>query len=332
MKPLLSIVIPAVPGRINRLKCIVSRLTLNASRHPDVPFETIIVDGSEHGEYRELTDFVSKFMTIKYVCLPIGKFINAGYPRNVGFRLAEGAILTQVDIDWFIGEDFIEGAVEPYIRKNIAVLNNGYMIDTSTAKKVDSYGPQYIEALGEFLLDQSRAMNKEIGSIFKAAEIPAPEVPKSIWLWAAPREAFFAICGYDEKYCQKWAYTREDCDLFWRLVAVGLPKYGESFEKFCGLHIWHPAAQRSGESNQLNKDYYNKMNKDDKGNIVIRDKIRNVGHSWGKMLKYGYTIIEGKVRNPEETENWINDNQQNVRSYFNSSWDSVDIFVEACGK
>ncbi len=328
-KPILSIVVPAVPGRLDRLKCVCSRLSLNMYRHPDIPIEIIIVDGSEHGEYRSLHDAANAYLPLKYVCLPIGKFINAGYPRNVGFRLAEGRILTQVDIDWYLGEDFIAGAMEPFM-KGINALNNGYMIDTNTSKMQETYGPDYLEALNDLLLDQKRGMDKEILGVFHAAKIPSPKRPESIWLWAAPRQAFFALGGYDEKYCRRWAYTREDCDMFWRFVAAGLKRYGEAFNTFCGMHLWHSAGQRSNEQNQMNKDYYNKMNKDDKGNIVIKEKVRNVGHQWGKLLRFSYTIIENRIRDFYETELWIQQNNEDVPCYMEKEpWQNIDAFVAA---
>lgn len=200
----LSIVIPAVPGRPERVQWLLSRLNLNAFRHQDIKFETILVDGSMDSEYEDMAKCMGKFMPVKYVSVPIGKFINAGYPRNVGFRLSEGAILCQVDVDWYLSEDFVAGAIEPFLAGK-KVVNNGWMIDSSKSARFKSEGQGFLEALEDVLLSEDGCA-KEIKSVYQVCEIPGPKPPPSIWLWSAPRDHFFRMGGYDEMYCRKWAY------------------------------------------------------------------------------------------------------------------------------
>jgi len=322
-----SIVVPAIPGRIDRLKSVISRLMLNAARHQDITFETIVVDGSIDGEYKQLCLYANNYIPIIYVSLPIGKFINAAYPRNVGLRLSRGEIVTQVDIDWWLSEDFIEGLYEPY-NKGLSVVNRGFMIDTCKASQCQKNGQSYLESVGEFLLSPNGS-EKEFLAICKHIGIDGPKPASSVWLWAAPRGAFIHIGGYDEQFCR--SYAREDDSLLWQLITL-LPPYFDAFSKFCGLHVWHPdytAVQRNDPKNQINKDYYKKQCINQDGSVVVKNTVRNIGWDWGKMLKNAYSIINTEVRDYEATEAWIAQNVNDIRPYTAAPWVDTDELVRS---
>ena len=66
---------------------------------PDHTFEVLVADGGATDGTREVCETMQRYMPLKYVFLPIYKFINAGYPRNVLLRMCEGQIISMIDID-----------------------------------------------------------------------------------------------------------------------------------------------------------------------------------------------------------------------------------------
>jgi hypothetical protein len=305
-----------VGGRTERVKAILSRYSLSIHQHPEIPAELIIVDGSMTAEYREVCEKAAAYMPLKYISLPIGKFINAGYPRNVGLRCAEGKIVAGIDIDYWIGEHFIYGATRPY-KEGRRVLNQGYVIDSSKSNV-----PGAVQAVEKALLNQVN-MGKIILEVYKWAGIPSPRPWDKVWLWAAPYKEWASMRGYDEVYCRQFAYTREDDDNFWRLAAQ-LPVYNTEHETFCAIHLWHPAAQRNSGVNQLNKDYYKRLGKEKPESVK-----RNVGWQWGKMLKHSFAIIQGEILTTEDYEDFIADKSDWIEPYADTEWKDIDEFMAA---
>ena len=309
VKPLLSICVPVAPGRTERVKTMISRLSLNKKLHPEVPFELIIVDGGATDDLKRICEVATLHLDIKYVFLPIYEFINPAYPRNVGFRIAEGKIFTMLDADYWVGEHFIEGAVAPFLNGDLDVINNGYVIDTSENNRG---GQGVAEQINGALLDPQN-IKKTILSLYEVCHIPRPREPKHIWLWSAPRSTFVSINGYDENYCKGWG--REDDDMFDRFIAKGLRREKSHFEKFCCLHMWHP--QRRQVS--TNHSYYKEV-----GSPPM-EPVRNVGRRWGRMLQGGYALIKGSVYDSEQLENWIAENLPDLETYQDApEWLTVD--------
>lgn len=321
---MLSIVVPAIGGRIKRLKAMISRFTLNQHLYPDIPFELIVVDGSECADYQELCEFVigNGYLKLKYINVPYCGFINATAPRNVGIRCAQGKVLAMLDIDHWPSEHLIYGAMKPFIDGK-TVLNKGYMIDTNKSRNFGGINDVCLEK-SEVLLQHDQ-LGRPIMEIFEEMKIPKPHIDGHVWLQCAPLENVHAINAYDEMYCR--SYSRDEDDYFYRL-AKQLPVHKEEYKTFNGLHVFHKAAWRSQKSNKLNKEYYKRMGENNPRSIV-----RNKGWPWGRMIKYSFAIIDGKILGTKEFEQWIADNVPGVEAYLEEpEWASLEVFMKELEK
>lgn len=283
----LSVVTPAAPKRMARIAMIFNRLNLNAKRHPDIKFEFIIVDDSLDQEYMALATREWRF-PVKYVNLPLTEpYPNPSYMRNVGFRIAAGTVFTMIDADHWVHEDFVEGALEPF--KVGPVLNTGFMIDTSKGNKFQpSINDQLIN--GSEFLSFSECMDM--------CGIKGPVAWQKVWLAAYPSDKFLSINGYDEHYTT--GYSREDDDIYFRLAHVCDGIYNQSFNKFAGVHLWHPQGARNDAKNALNRSYYDR--------IKPQDAVRNQEHEWGKFVEGSLSLIDGVERDFNSHEQWIEEN------------------------
>lgn len=308
-KPLLSICIPVAPNRTQRVKAILSRLSLNKYTTPDVPFEVIIVDGGATDNLKEICLTARAHLDMKYVYLPLYEFVNPAYPRNVGFRIAEGEIFTMLDADYWVGENFVKGATAPFRDGAREVINNGYVLDTSENQRG---GVVTAEQINEALLDPAN-LKKNILSLYDVCQIPVPCPPRYIWLWSAPRASFVAINGYDEQYCKGWG--REDDDMFYRFMATGLTRCKDHYDHFCCLHLWHE--QRRGVA--TNHEYYKRVSD------PLTEPVRNAGRPWGRMITGGYSDIQGRVRDVWQHEAWIAEHLPDLETYEDDPcWDSLE--------
>ena len=313
---LISIVVPTIPGRTERINAMLSRLSIAISRQPDIPTEIIIVDGGSTDELENICKKYGEYLDIKYVYLPIGKFVNAAYPRNVGFRLAKGEIISMLDADYWPSEDLISGIFEPYADGSRDVINNGYVIDTSKGKvKPD-------QEVADALLHMNN-WDKQILGIYDYLELKRPhEEDNHIWLWAAPKKNILQMGGYDEKFV--CGYSREDDSFFYRLMKSGLKRHKKSRSEFCCLHLWHPASQRNDSLNALNRKYYEQMGGNNPTPIE-----RNTDHEWGKFIKDSFTYINGNVRDAIETEEWISDNT--AAPAYEDVWEDIEDLKTSYG-
>lgn len=313
-KPFLSIIIPAIPGRISRLKAIISRLNLSASLAPHIPFELVIADGGSQDETKELVQKAAEFMPIKYIYLPIGDFINAAYPRNVAIRICEGEVIGHLDIDHWPGENIIEGMSTPFLQLGLdKIINRGYVIDSSKSQ-YEKGDHEFSEFFNKPMLS-SEWMNKCILGIYEYAKIPPPGVNNTLWIWAVKRKYILSMNAYDENYCR--AYCREDDDFRERLLAQCLSFYDGQNKKFCSIHLWHKAIWRSTIDTGYNKKYFLETC------CPVKEIIRNKNKEWGKMLEYSFSIIGGVSRNPLDHEKYIRDNVYGVKPYIDNPTTSL---------
>ncbi len=332
MTPQLSIVTPAAGGRYQRIKAVLSRLELNAKRHQKtLPFEFILVDNSEDQEYRALATSAFWSFPIKYVFLPSGgtnTYVNPAFPRNVGFRVAEGKVFTMIDADHWVHEDFVLGALESQVDR--PCLKIGFMIDTSgrgqfgntkgsvsgfhyrtmwaLASRVSSLRPWLIRLINQNLMLASETMS--FSECMGITGISGPQPWDQVWLISYPANAFFHIGGYDEQYLK--GYGREDDDIFHRLRNT-LPIDNSSMA-FSGVHLWHPQQARNSTAENPNDQYFSR-----RSSLSI---TRNQGHEWGKLTKGAFSILGGKRRGFLEHEQWIAEHfaaNENRPDYLNSS-------------
>lgn len=371
MKPLLSIMIPVAPNRMERLKAILSRLSLNQIRYPDHTFEVIVCDGGATDGTKALCLYMAQHMKLKYVYVPINRFINAAYPRNIMLRMCEGQVISMIDIDHWPSEDIIYGMLNPlvddkdfrfvetdamgnvlqegpvsqikprgqYTEGAHNVLNRGYVIDSSTSAYCAHKGGETNEIAAKInaqLLTQEN-LGWEILDVYKQTRIPHG-VNNTLWIWAAQRAPVLALNGYDEIFCRKYAYSREDDDWRERLKAqiTGNKQFtpGQGFfdgqnRNFCAIHLWHPAAWRGQDTNNLNKVYYPKVCQ------PVRQIVRNRDWQWGKLIKYSFSIIDGVEREVEEHEGWVAQNVPDMPAYHDGNpdhppcWETTDAMMEA---
>lgn len=332
MNPKLSILVPAIPGRLERLRAILSRGSLSMllynKKFPqekltrdDVEF--VIVDGGSIDQTKEMCLSLAMAHRVKYIYLPIGKFINAGYPRNVGLRVCQGDVIGHLDVDHFPSENIVEGMLRPFLEgKAKGQINRGYVIDSSKSPLGAGPNEIWLQKFNGSILAQAN-LKCEISSAYAVGQIPPPGVNNTLWIWAAEIERVRALNGYDETYCRKFAYTREDDDWRERLLASGMSFYDGHNQQFCAIHLWHPAPWRDASANELNKKYFQEVC------CPVKAVLRNADREWGKLLDYSFSIMDGQYREVEEHEAWVKQNC-NAPSY-NSSWKSADEFVESLG-
>lgn len=331
MNPKLSILVPAIPGRIERLRAILTRCSLSmllynkkfpAEHLTRDSVEFVIVDGGSSDATKDMCLAFSQAHRMKYIFLPIGRFINAGYPRNVGLRVCQGEIIAHLDVDHYPSEHIVEGMLRPFIEGGAkGAINRGYVIDSSKAPKGAGPNIPWLERLNNALLNQDN-LRCTIASAYQESGIPPPGVNNTLWAWTAEHERVKALNGYDEMYCRKFAYTREDDDWRERMLASGMKFYDGHNQQFCSIHLWHAAPWREASANELNKKYFQDSC------CPVKVVARNLDREWGKLLDHSFSIIEGVYREVEEHEKWIEENTEGP-SYNSPPWKNVEEFVES---
>lgn len=333
-KPKLSILVPAIPGRFDRLKAILSRSTLSCKLYnekfpeerldPQKDIEFVIVDGGSTDSTKGMCQAVGEHYRMKYIYLPVGKFINAGYPRNVGLRVCEGEVIGHLDVDHYPSENIVEGMLRPFVDGRIdRHINRGYVVDSSKAPNGRGPNIPWLEQVNEYLLNDVN-LRATIESVYEQAQIPPPGVNNTLWIWAAKRKYIDELNGYDELYCRRFAYSREDDDWRERMLANRMPFWDGAHKLFCAIHLWHPAAWRTDQANnQINKDYFKQVCN------PVRRIVRNEKWPWGTMLEGSFSIIDGVYREPPEHEDWVKENRPEVEARLpNSCWESLDELQE----
>ena len=269
----LSIVIPAFE-RTQHLKATINRLEVNAVRHPEIEFETIIINGNseEHLITAYLNHKINNTqLKMKHLFCNFGKWVNPSLPRNIAFKYATGDIYTMIDIDHYVGEDFILGAIQPWIDDDIAapILNYGFMIDTNEARRAPT------NAINKVLLNVEHSGKIELIKFCNNVGIPVSK-PVSPWLLSYPAWAFNGIGGYDEDLT---GWGREDDMFYLMLKAVGLHEIKDCYKTFCGLHLNHSKGGINGirdvrqnhgvfMAKKNNLSFAIKINKDKKLGVV----------------------------------------------------------------
>ncbi len=332
MNPKLSILVPAIPGRMQRLKVLISRCSMSIQlynhKYEDEPLtredvEFVIVDGGSKDVTKNMCMSINPAHIMKYIYLPIGGFINAGYPRNVGLRVCQGDVIGHLDIDHYPSENIVEGMLRPFVEGKIdRHINRGYVVDSS--KSPNGHGPMgknepWLRELNSIVLNQAN-LRSSIESVYRESKIPPPGKNNTLWIWAAKNEYIRYLNGYDEQYCRM--YVREDDDWRERMLANGMPFYDGAGKEFCAIHLWHPAAWRN-ESNDWNKDYFNLSCH------PVREVERNKDRTWGRMLEGSFSVMDSEYREPDGHEAWVHAETEYSGYIANPMWKDIDEFKES---
>lgn len=361
-KPLLSLIVPVAPGREARLRSLLSRLTLNKRLFPDHTFEVIVCDGGSSDNTSGLCETIAQLIPLKYIYVPIKRFVNPAYPRNIMMRVAEGKVIGMLDVDHWPSEHLIYGMLNPFVddsKFNIVqitkagdrklplkeafqenpslvfgqciegvqnVINRGYVVDSSRS----SIGVDPQKVVDELLMQQNAGL--QIHNVFHHGAIPHG-INNTLWVWSALRQPVMALNGYDEIYCRKFSHAREDDDWRERLKAqiTGLKNFvpthgffdGQNFN-FCAIHLWHDNSWTGiEEAGNLNKMYYSSVCQ------PVKEIVRNKDWQWGKLMEYSFSIIDGVSREPKQHEQWIAENIHDVPNYVDDpQWKDIDGFIQ----
>ena len=327
----LSVLVPAIPGRLPRLRAIIRRVSRSAKSFGllENEVEIVIVDGGEGPAAEALLSEAFGLCRVKYVYLPIGGFVCAAYPRNVGLRVCEGDVIGHLDVDHFPSENIVEGMLRPFI-EGLAVkdINRGYVIDSSKSPLGAGPNVWWLESINRQVLGAH--VDIPIGELYSQAKIPPPGINNTLWIWSAKQKYLRDLNGYEELFCRRGVYGREEDDWRQRMLANGMPLWDGANKQFCAIHLWHPAAHRVQASNELNRDLFTKLHGIGEMN-VDQAKIRSVvaanqGWEWGKLLKGSFSVIGGIVRNEEEHERWVSGHTEH-QPYL-STWSGMEEFYE----
>ncbi len=107
MSKMLSIMIPVAPNSESRLRSLLSRINLAHSMTPEHKFEVIVCDGGSTDDVKSLCTFMSQFISLKYIYVPIYKHIDPSYPINIMTRTSKGDYLCYMSVNYWPNEYFL---------------------------------------------------------------------------------------------------------------------------------------------------------------------------------------------------------------------------------
>lgn len=330
--PLLSIVVPVEKNKCKFLKCLFSRLSLNKALYPDHTFEIIIVDAGSTDETRALCDMISNYMNLKYIYIPVTSKTNLyiePYLFNVGLRICQGEFVSLVKPQEWISENFIYGALNPLIddsnfsyvflneqdkKEKIKNLDKKHLFQEYTEDVYDVINTALVTksektplldnptALSsQLLLDET--LNYQILDVIDQAKLPTDK--SGLDLWVTKTNRIVELGADNEAYCfygkehNRWEEKFKDFEII-----------NDYPSTFCTIRLY-----------------------DESPSIFSKESIvsQNNLWSWGKLVEYSYSIINGKSMIVEEHEKWIKDNIKNVPYYSGDSL-SFDNHIEELQK
>jgi len=309
----LSIIIPAIAGREENLRALMGRLLLSHGRFPN-NVEIIILDGSTDQEYLCVYDDHHDKISMKYISMSIGRYINPAYIRNVMLRVCEGKVISMLDIDHWVSENIICGMLSPFIEDSYEneIINRGYVVGTDKSKMGG-------RSVNQDIMDSK---DRDIMDVYKQFKIPHG-INDTLWIWSMLRETVLSMSGYDEVFCCNFHYGQEDSNFRQRLLAKMGGYYDGQNRKFCAIHLDHPA-YREGSDDVL--DYYRENDFPCSPDNIVR----NIDWDWGKMISDSFSIIDGQKRGCQEHEEWVRGHIPDVPSY-SDTWGDIENFVESIG-
>lgn len=250
--PRVSIIV-GVRNRERHLEACLKSLNSQSASKND--YEVIVVDQGSSGP--------SSFFAGRILYIALNDFYpyHRGWVNNVGAKHSLGDLLCFLDCDCVVSPDFVE-----------TILNN-------------TQSEKYLIRLKTKLLDQSNT------ELYFSSEISLPEAfsrgninPTVTALGSGtcvPKDIFYEIRGFDEKYDKGWGF--EDVDLYERLLSYGCKIIGENIEPK-QLHLWHTT---SGHEKIHRGDHYRyyKEKSGLRGRNIKEYIYRNCAIDWGELKR-----------------------------------------------
>lgn len=237
-------------NRINQLKRCINFL---ANQKTKYKYEIIIVDGGSRKKDIEILKEYEQNKIIKIYYLNDSTF-NVSKYRNYGVKKSNGSIITFLDVDILVPEQFVENIGKKYMNKSKTVIIHtayGFRIDYQsplakdfdaiTHKNIDNYVKKM--SFSDFRDSAMEYYNENF------ADCPAPWVYGWSGVISMQKELFIDSGGFDEKF-EGWG--SEDTDLAYRLWING-GKFVHEKEAY-GIHVAH-------KSNKIKKENQNYLNR-----------------------------------------------------------------------
>lgn len=297
--PLLSLIVPVLPGQEKMLTAILSRLTLNKRLFPDHTFEVIVVDNCTVEGIQDLCSHMREYYPIKYIYLPCASSLSHSY--NIGLRVAQGQVVGTIDCDCWISENFIYGMLNPLIDDS-----NFRITEISERKDKEHVLSEVVKNAPEFINNQyvdgaKYCTNR--GCLFESAKSPhPPEIlkPQLVHHDAMGLQILSIIEEAEiprrQEYSRIWATLMDtglncsEAEPYPIAPIVTDGDFCEQDKNFCAIDLCdlkHPS---------------NKVDEPE-------------GWEWGKLFEYSFSVINGELRDCAEHEEWVRDNFSFVPEY-----------------
>lgn len=225
MNNMLSIMIPVAPGNEARLRSLLSRITLAEKITPEYDFEVIVCDGGSSDDTKSLCEFVSDFIPLKYIYVPIYKHINPSYPINIMTRVAEGQYLCYMSVDYYPSEYFLKVIDNLQLSEHAIAFGQIYR-----RAQVDPNN----EKLPAQLLDQKNAGLKFVDIVEETQMFPDDDFNSP--MWAATRQLILGLDGFYENMSKDINMFVSNCSN----VQVYTPR-----PYFSAIHIYHKQKEKA---------------------------------------------------------------------------------------
>lgn len=313
MKPLLSIIVLNINEDHRMFAALLSRLSLNSAVFPDHTFEVISVSNFKDPVFREISSKFNNIWKTKNKFIQLDCEINKAHMANVGLRFSEGDIVTVIYDSFWPGENFVFGALNPFIDdldfrvtftnsklsspvECMEYLNNSFSINHE--KNILNLGAVYrIAGLPNQGVIQDALLNvanydKRILSIINNLQIksgPPMDTFLDSNLFSVNRKYLISINGFNENM-KNIANTLYN--LIVNIDSRKMKNFDNQTNNFCSIDC-SPFIDKGNWSNK---------------------EIKNVSN-WGQVEGKFTSYRNGFIMTAEEHEKYIKENIKDVPSY-----------------
>lgn len=168
----LSLIVHVNKDRGDRAQCLLTRLTLNKKLHSEVDFEVVVFDGGSSDNTKDICNFMSKILDLKYVYVPLSGPTEEAYALSLASKFCTGDVVGFVSADHWISENLVK-ALSSY--ETLPGCKPTQWITGLVLRSEDSKVFENPEKMVDQLLDD-RCAGKEINSIIEIADIEKPTI------------------------------------------------------------------------------------------------------------------------------------------------------------